>query len=196
MKNNFPEDPVARSRRRAIQYQHVDGGYEFTFGGAILLMAVCFAIVGQLISANSFFSNTLLPFAPLVVFVGGGYLIDFLVQRFRMRVTYPRTGYLTYQKPQPLKRSTRWAIRIGIPLLTVVLLGITFLNRARFPTGNQDFASALMPSFFGLLFSGLWVVIGWKVSVPRFYLTAAVTLLVSAGLFLNGVGGNTAWAGL
>ena len=41
-----------------------------------------------------------------------------------------------------------------------------------------------------MLFSGLWVILGWKISLPRFYLFGAVSLLVGAGLFFNGVGGN------
>jgi hypothetical protein len=73
----------------------------------------------------------------------------------------------------------------------VILLALLFLNRAKFYTADQDYVSILMPPFFGLLFSGLWMIIGWKVSVPRFYFTAAVSFLVSAALFLKGVGGTT-----
>jgi hypothetical protein len=194
MKKKIPEDPVAHSQLRALQYQHVDGGFELTFGGAFLLMAVCFYVITRIAASNSFLSNNLLPFTPLVVFVGGVYLMDTLVQRLRMRVTYPRTGYIDYQKPRPLKRSTRLIIWIGIPVLTVILLVLLFLNRSQFHTEGQDDMSILMPSFSGLLFSGLWMIAGWKTSLPRFYLIAAVSLLLSAGLFLNGVGGNTGMA--
>jgi len=190
MKKDFPEDPINRSRLRALQYQHIDGTYELTFGGVFLLTAVCFYAVGRIVMFDSFISNNLLPFVPLAVFVGGAYLIDALVRRFRMRVTYPRTGFITYQKPQPFKRSTRLAIWIGIPVLIVVLLAFLFLNHSYFQTARQDYASILMPPFLGLLFSGLWVIVGWKISLPRFYLIAAVSLLVGAGLFFNGVGGN------
>ncbi len=190
MKKDFPDDLVNRSRLRAVQYQHIDGTFELTFGGVFLLTAVCYYAVSRIVMNDSFLSNNLLPFVPLVVFVGAAFLIDALVRRFRMRVTYPRTGFIAYQKPQPLKRPTRLAIWIGIPLLTAAFLAFLFLNRSYFQTAGQDYVSFLVPSFMGLLFCGLWAIVGWKISLPRFYLIAAVSLLVGAGLFINGVGGN------
>jgi hypothetical protein len=97
-------------------------------------------------------------------------------------------------KPQPFKRSVRLAIWIGIPALTAALLVFLFLNRASFQTTGQDYVSFLMPFFTGLLFSGLWAIVGWKISLARFYLIVAVSLLVTAGLFFNKVGGNTGMA--
>jgi hypothetical protein len=177
-------DDLKKSQLRAVQYQHVDGTYELTFGGTMLLMAACIYLVSRLPHPDS----SPLLFAPLVVFVGGIYLIDNLIQRFRKRVTYPRTGFITYRKPKPLKRSTRLVIWIGVPLFTVLFLAVLFLNRSKFPAGNQDSALPVMPVFFGLLFSGLWVIAGWKIALPRFYLVAAASLLVSVGLIFSGVG--------
>jgi hypothetical protein len=195
MRKHSPEDPVSRARRRALRYQHVDGTFELTFGGAFLLMALCFYGLSRLAISDPSVSTGLLSFAPLVALGAGVYLIDALVRRLRMRITYPRTGYIAYPKPRPLKRSTRLAIWIGLPVFTAILLVLLFLDRAKFYTADQDYVSILMPPFFGLLFSGLWLIIGWKVSVPRFFFTAAVSFLVSVVLFLKGVGGTTgiAW---
>jgi hypothetical protein len=189
MKKNDPEDMVSRSRLHARQYQHVDGTFELTFGGASLLMAVSYYVTGKIASSNS-----LLPFVPLVVFVGGVYLLDFLVQQLRMRFTYPRTGFINYLKAQPLKRSIRLIIWIGIPVLTMLLLALILLNRPMFHAESQNYASTLIPSFTGLLFSGLWVMIGWMVSLPRFFLTSVVSLLVGVGIFIYGVGDNAGMA--
>jgi len=177
-------DDLKKSQLHAVQYQHVDGTFELTFGGTFLLMAVSLYLVSRLAHPDS----SLLSFVPLLVFVGGGYLIDNLVQRFRRRVTYPRTGFIAYRKPEPLKRSTRLVIWIGMPLFTVLFLAVLILNRSKFPVGNQDSALPVIPVFSGLLFSGLWVIAGWKIALPRFYLIAAATLLISAGLFISGVG--------
>jgi len=172
-----------KTQLRAIQYQHVDGSFELTFGGAMLLMAASFYLVSQLPHPNS----SPLLFAPLVVFVGGSYFVDILVRRFRRQVTYPRTGFITYRKPRPLKRSTRLVIWVGAPLFTVLFLAVLFLNRSKFPAGNQDSVLPVMPVFSGLLFTGLWAIIGWKIALPRFYLIAAASLLVTVGLFVSGV---------
>ncbi len=177
-------DDLKKPQLRAVQYQHVDGSFELTFGGTFLLMAACYYLVNRLANPDSF----LLSYAPLLMMLVGGLLIDNLVQRFRRRVTYPRTGFITYRKPQPLKRTTRLVIWIGVPLFTVLFLAVLFLNRSKFPAGNQDSALPVIPVFTGLLFSGLWAIIGWKIALPRFYLIAAASLLLSVGLIVSGVG--------
>lgn len=178
-------DDLEKHQLRTVQYQHVDGTSELTFGGTFLLVAACFYLVSRLANPDS----SLLSYAPLLVMLVGVLLIDNLVQRFRRQVTYPRTGYIAYKhQGRPIKRSTRLVIWIGVPLLTVALLALLFLNRSKFPAGNQDSALSVMPVFSGLLFSGLWVIMGWKLALPRFYLIAAASLLISAGLFVSGVG--------
>jgi hypothetical protein len=194
MKETTPKDPAIPPKRRVLQYQHIDGTFELTFGGAVLLMGCCYYVISQIPLPDSFAANNLLPFTPLIAFVGGAILIDYLVQRLRARVTYPRSGYIAYKKPQPLKRSTRLFIWIGIPILTMALDALLFINRSKFPAQNQDYFSLLMLGFSGLLFSGLWAIIGWKVALPRFYLIAVISLLTSAGLFFNGIGGYSGWA--
>jgi hypothetical protein len=194
MKETTPKDPAMHPQQRVLQFQHIDGTYELTFGGAFLLMGIGFYLLGQVTLPDSFVSRNIIPFAPLIAFVGGVFLIDYLVQRLRARVTYPRSGYIAYKKPHPLKRSTRLFIWIGIPILTVILDAFLFLNRSKFPAQNQDSMSFVLLGISGLLFSGLFVIMGWKIALPRFYLIAAVSLLTSAGLFFNGIGGYPGWA--
>jgi hypothetical protein len=179
---------LKKTQLRTLQYQHMDGTFELTFGGVFLLNAVCFYGFSRLEISNPSLTNGLLSFAPLVVFMGGIFLIDALVQRFRRRVTFPRTGYISYQKPKPLKRSTRLFIWIGIPVLTVITVVLLFLNRSKFPMEqNQDYAGNLIPGFFGVMFGGLYAIMGWKIALPRFFLVALVSLLVGAWLFVRGL---------
>ena len=187
-------DNFKKAQLRVMQYQHVDGSFELTFGGAAMVMAICFYGMSRVAVADSFLITNILPFAPLVAFMGGVFVLDALVQRFRLRVTAQRSGYISIQKPRPLKRSTRLVIWIGIPILTVILLALLFLNRAKIQTGGQDGVSTLLPAFTGLLFGGLWIIAGWKIAITRFYVLAAISLLVSAWLFFDGVGGNTGMA--
>jgi hypothetical protein len=178
-------DDLKTSKLHAVQYQHVDGAFELTFGGAILLMAASIYLVYRLPNPDS----SPLLFAPLLVFSGAAFLIDNLVQRFRRRVTYPRTGFITFRKPQPLKRSMRLLIWIGVPLLSVILLVLFFLVRSIFPAQSQDSSfTTIWPGFAGFLFTGMWVIVGWKISLPRFYLIAAASLLVTVGLIISRVG--------
>jgi hypothetical protein len=186
------KDPMDREKLRAVQYQHVDGSFELTFGGTFLLVAISFFLVSRVASSTS----SSLGFIPLLVFLGGAFLIDTLVRRFRTQVTYPRTGYISYLPPRPLEHPTRLVIWIGIPLLTVLFIGVLFLKRSAFPAQSQEYISYLLPGFSGLLFSGLFAIVGWKIALPRFYLLAVSALLIDVMLFINGVGGYPAMAWL
>jgi hypothetical protein len=179
MRNPTPTDPINRSQLRVIQYQNVDGSYDLTFGGLFLLMAVCFQVFAVFPGFGSTFSFLLI----MGVFVGGGYLFDRLARLLKERITFRRTGYIVYKtEPRPLKRSTRLVIYIGVPLLIVTMWILLFLNRAKLPAQNQDYALSLMPGFTGILFAGLYAIIGWKIAWRRYFLIAGVALAVGLGL--------------
>jgi hypothetical protein len=130
-----------------------------------------------------------------VVLGGGGFLISRLSQRLKEQVTYPRTGYVAYSRQgRPIKRTTQLLIRIGLPLLTVILLALIFLNRAKFPAQSQDQAIYLNPGLMGLMFSGIFAIVGWKIPLPRYYLIAAAVFLISTVFLVSGSGGNLGMA--
>lgn len=185
-------DDLKKYQQRTVQYDHVDGTPELAFGGLFLLIAICSYIFAKLPDlSNSIFSTLII----MLVFVGGGFLIGRLGQIFKERVTYPRTGYVAYKRQgRPIKRSTRLMIWIGVPLLTVILLALLFLNRQRVPAQSQDFASYVWPGLTGLLFSGIWAIAGWKIALPRYYFIAAATFLIGVGLLVSGVGVNLGMA--
>ena len=183
-------EDLKRAQLHAIQYQHVDGTFELTFGITLLLMAASFYGISRIANPGSLLANNILPWVPLVVFVGGGFLVDALLKQFRLRVTVPRSGYIETRKPEPLERSTRLAVWIGIPVLTIFLLAVLFWNRGKLQAESQGYVTILLPFFWGLLLCGLWVIVGWKIHLPRFYLIAAVSLAVTVVLFLARIGGN------
>jgi hypothetical protein len=193
MKPNLPKDPTHRSRLHILQYQHIDGTFELAYGGAALLMAACFYAGSRFAISGSFLSTNILPFLPLVAFVAGAYIFDALAKRFKRNITYQRTGFIEYQKPQPLKRSSRLVVWIGVPLLTIFVLLFVLLNRSKFQTEGSTYEFFLTP-FIGLIFTGLWIIIAWKTALPRFYLTAIVSLLASAWALVNGIEQNSAMA--
>ncbi len=177
---------LEQAQKRVLQYQNIDGTFEFTFGALFLVMAICMYALSEVSLPSSLLSN-LLPFALSGIFAGWAFFIDHLAERFRERFTYPRTGYIAYSRqPRPIKRATRLFVWIGVPLLTIILSLLLFLYRMKFPAPpNQESAANIIPGFFGLLFSGLFVIIAWKISLPRYYISAAVTLLVGAELLLH-----------
>ena len=183
------KDEFTKQKLRAVQYQHVDGGLELTMGGSFFLAAVAYLFINKAVLANSPLSG-FLEWIPLIVFVLGAFLLDRLVNVLRTHITYLRTGYISPRRSPELPRSTRLIIRIGIPLIVLLTLAFLFLNRSTFPTQGGDVVSYLMPAFTGLLFSAIFIIIAWKIALPRFYLVALVSLLLSLGLVFRGMGGN------
>jgi hypothetical protein len=178
---------IQETQNRLIRYDYVDGTPDLAFGGLFLLMTIIYAILAAFPGlSNSTFSSIII----WVVFAGGGFLIGWLPQRLKERVTYARTGYVAYRRQgRPIKPWARWTIRIGAPILVIVLLALMFLNRQKFPAQSQD-VNYLNPGLLGFLFSGIWAIAGWKVALSRYYFIAAITLLISIVFLFSGPGGN------
>jgi len=181
------KDEIDQRQMRTIRYDYVDGTPDLAFGGLFLLMTIIYAILAAFPGlSNSTFSSIII----WAVFGGGGFLIGWLPQRLKERVTYARTGYVAYRRQgRPIKPWARWTIRIGVPILVIVLLALMFLNRQKFPAQSQD-VNYLNPGLLGIMFSGILAMIGWKIALPRYYLIAAITLLTSIVLLFSGPGGN------
>ncbi|KAF0106652.1 MAG: hypothetical protein FD146_2451 [Anaerolineaceae bacterium] len=179
---------IQETQNRLIRYDYVDGTPDLAFGGLCLLMTIIYALFAAFPGlSNSTFSAIIV----WVVFCGGCFLIGWLPQRLKERVTYPRTGYVAYKRQgRPIKSWARWTIRVGMPLLTVILLALIFLNRSKFPAQSQDTNFYLNPGIAGLLFSGILAAMGWKIALSRYYLVAAITILISIVLLFSGPGGN------
>ena len=185
---------IQETQKRLFRYDYVDGTPDLAFGGLCLVMAICFFIFAAFPGLSS---STFSVIIVWVVLGGGGLLISWLSQRLKEQVTYPRTGYVAYRRQgRPIKRSTQLLIRIGLPLLTVILLALLFLNRQKFSAQSQDQAMILNPGLMGFLFSGIFAVIAWKIPLRRYYLVAVAIFLISAVFLVSGAGGNLGMAWL
>jgi hypothetical protein len=183
---------IQETQKRLFRYDYVDGTPDLAFGGLCLVMTICFFIFAKFPGLSSSTSSVIIFW---VVFCGGSFLISWLSQRLKERFTYPRTGYVAYRRQgRPIKRTTQLLIRIGLPLLTVILLALLFLNRSKFPAQSQDQAIYLNPGLLGFLFSGIFAISGWKIPLPRYYLIAAAVFLISAAFLVSGSGGTLGMA--
>lgn len=109
------KDYLEEIKRRAYRYFYIDGLAEIGIG-------VLFVLVGPLLLAmDATQRGTPLAWVagvglPLLI-IGGTLLIRRLVQNAKERVTYPRTGYVSYRE-QPGRG--RWVVIAGVFLLVVV----------------------------------------------------------------------------
>lgn len=188
-------DDIKKHQLRVLQYDLVDGTHELFFGLMFLLMAIYFVIQA---AAPESFSNSILNFLLFILLIpAGAFLINLPIQKLKERVTYPRTGFIVPRRPPEPNRVTRWAVWIGVPVLVVVILALLAIYR---PVINSPHAqdwlqtSPLFPVFSSILMCGLWVIIGWRIGLRRFFIIAVLTLLSGIGILLTGLGGNLGMA--
>ena len=161
---------------RAARYWYVDGTFELAFGGLCLLLAVYF--YAQAALADSWMAGLLSGLLVLVL-IGGGYLVNRLTRALKERLTYPRTGFVSYQRERGMRRSVRIAVIFAASALIAGLLVLFVAGR---PNGVE-----LMPGVTGLIFGAVIAFIGYRTALLRFYLLAALSLVFGAGLSVSGL---------
>lgn len=170
--NDDPKEPGLRASR----YFYVDGTFELAFGGLCLLLAVYF--YAQAALADSWMAGLLSGLLVLVL-IGGGYLVSRLVRTLKERFTYPRTGFVSYQRERGMRRGLRIAVTFAASALIAGLLVLFVAGR---PNGFE-----LMPGMTGLIFGAAIAWIGYRAALPRFYLLAVLSLVIGVGLSISGL---------
>ena len=101
---------VDKKQLRAMQYWYVDGTYEFSMAGIFLLLTVYYLLLAKF-EGTKF--GAFLSIIMVLVFVGGMFGVSWLIRQLKARVTFPRTGYVSYNREREKKRITR-LMAIGI----------------------------------------------------------------------------------
>jgi len=171
------QSDLTKTKKRAMQYFYSDGSFEITFGGMCLLLALYFYL--QAAMPESLLSNILN--MGFVVFVClAAYLINLLVNRFKERVTYPRSGYITYQQPKGVQRT----VKVGFMLAVSAIIGGSLAAFITHSPRSLDW----MPGLTGFVLGAVLAWIGFRVSLRRFYGCGILILLSGFGLSLMGIG--------
>lgn len=169
------KDSIDSLQQHTQQYWNIDGLAEIAIGVFFMLLSL------------NFFGILLLPNGPARIFLGiaGFPLLVILaiwagkrgVELLKTRLTYPRTGYLAYQRPS---KKRRWiSLAIGVVVTGLLLFLIYIFNPQ---------SGAWMPLADGIFLGMLLLFInrGFR----RFYLLAAASFLSGLLLAYANVAGN------
>jgi hypothetical protein len=171
MNNNFTE-----VEQRVKRYWYVDGLGELAGGGMIFLTGLYFAGHG-LLPENSL-ARAILDSSLAILLVGGALATRWFVNLLKMRLTYPRTGYVEY----PVSHKDTLLGRLmtgGIAIMVSALLMIV---------GRRVGSFNWLPGFTGLLFGIIFIVIRGRVSgLGRFYLLGIFCVVLGIGLSFSGL---------
>ncbi len=159
---NSIDETIQRTRR----YWFVDGLNELASGFFLVLMALLFWGAHQLSAPFSIL--TLAVLFPVLIFAGR-WATSWLVRRLKERITYPRTGYVTYRPARKHGRRVILLTLLGAMLSAALIIFLL-------PAVEQSW----LPVMMGFFCAALTAYFGYQFGLRRFYVLAAVTL--GAGL--------------
>jgi hypothetical protein len=151
------KSPLEDAQKRTRRYWYEDGLSELASGVVICLMALVNLSIA-LFAPPAWQGRLSAIGLPLIV-IGGVILSRLLVERLKERLTYPRTGYLSYPRPKPSRRFLAAGIAIGVAL--IVTITNTLLSAAQ--------TERLIPALTGLISALLILWIGMQAGLVRFY---------------------------
>ena len=168
--NNNLDQTIKRTR----QYWYVDGLAEIAFGGLCLLLGLYFFTRAASPSGSAI--GFILDVGFVILVVGYGFLAGRILKAVKTRLTYPRTGYISYSHSKVKKRRTTAIIGVIIG----AVLGVTFSAAP----ASLDW----IPAINGLLIGGAWLFVAYKIGLPRFYAMALLSALLGIGISIAGLG--------
>lgn len=157
-------DLIERKVREAQRYFYDDGLVEIGVGFIFLLIGL--VLVGWLVfDVNPVLRVISIVTLPLVTTLGA-LLMKRAVTAIKERVTYPRTGYVSYRQGEPARG--RWLVIAAVLILVVAMYFLPDLLDK-------------MPVAVGAILAAVLAFLGYRVGLGRFYISAIATLLTGLG---------------
>lgn len=165
---------LKKSRLHAVQYQHVDGTFEFFFGGNCLLWGIFFLLQSRLDMPEGTLKFITEMAGFLAVSAGGSWLLVRLVKAIKERLTYSRTGYVAFRKLSGPKRAARLLLMAG----AAAVIGALFTAFFALKPAYMDW----MPLASGAIFALAMLIVAWRTQLLRYYLSAVIISLIGLGI--------------
>lgn len=152
--------------RRPYRYFYVDGLVEMGVGGLFFIIGLFLLVMtaAQQATALAWVAGIAL----VVLIIGGTYGVKWLIGVLKERVTYQRTGYVSYRQ-QPDRG--RWLVVAGALLLAVLMLALPDWGRR-------------MAFVDGTLLAIILGYLGYRASLRRLYVIGGVAFLIGLGASL------------
>lgn len=168
-------DPL-ESKKRIERYWYADGLWEISFGIILALLSGFYFLViwleGTQIPAFTFM------ILQIAVVIGIFFIVNHLLRFLKERITYPRSGYVVFRKPAPMKRIQRVVVMMLFSMLLAVGLGLLSIVQ---PVASR------MALVISLILAGVLVYVGFRFNLVRMFVIAALTVLLGLGISLLGL---------
>lgn len=176
---------VENAIQRTQAYWYVDGLYELGSGIFAIVVGIFLVIEGSLPAGSSIAST--MSFLRNVALIGGTIITGLLVRVIKTRVTYQRTGYIAYPRPNGKKFGLYLAI--GLAVAALVSCGLVFgiMVIPALQTMIIYLPFWLMVGL-GIFTGGMLLSWGLRTGLSRFYWLAGLVLITGLVLALPGRG--------
>ena len=169
------KDNLSDVEQRVRRYWYVDGFGELVGGGGMcLILAAYFA--SQQYFGDAALIGTLLQVSLFFVLVGGMFVVRRLINAAKLRVTYPRTGYVEYSQPQNRRLMGALSAIVGMAMAMTFIFIVRQFNRI-------DAMVAVSGAVMGII---LFVKQVWSAKVKRFYILSVAAVLYGMALSVSG----------
>jgi hypothetical protein len=167
---------IEKIEKRAVQSFYDDGLSEIALGLVLLLLGGYF--LAQELAPDGSAVGAVLSVAFLLVVLSAGFFVNRLLRFFKRRITYPRTGYVTFKKkdPSPKRRVATAVVAMIISASLAALYGISPSLKILYPALN------------GLLFAVAVLLFANKVGLVRFFVLSAASVLIGFAVTAAGIG--------
>lgn len=167
-------DEIDHRMQRTKRYWYVDGLPDIVFGAILVLLALYF-YMKTVLPPDSTLSN-LLTMGFVLLIIGCGWIGGKIINYFKERLTYPRTGYVSYPKPKTSHRLATGIVAMLIASLLTALLA------------TSPGSLFLIPTLMGVLIGLALLYFGSKIGLMRYYVFAALSTLIGVGLSWTHIG--------
>lgn len=160
------ETQIAQAPRRTAGYWYADGLVELGTGLLLVLMAAMFTL-DALAPAGSLPAGFSALWLPLIL-LGGMLLLSLVLRAVKRRLTFPRTGYVAYERTRPARK-----------VLAGLIGGLVSLSLVLLLASRPGWLSAL-PAVQGGVVALVWFFLSYRIGAWRLALVGLASL--AAGL--------------
>lgn len=171
---------VEEIQKKALQYWYVDGLSELGTGFVFIFIGLTYWL-GRTLQQP--FAGLFLGFGQPIVQVGTMLVIYWLIRWAKQKVTYPRTGYLSYRRDKEQNSTRR---RLLVLILAVIIAGITVFS-LNFLIDNRIIQDSWITTFTAIFISGIFLFSNHKIHLIRLYILALYVLIIGIAFSLTGL---------
>ena len=168
-------DNLSDVEQRVKRYWFVDGFGELIGGGGMCLILAVYFGAQQYLGDDSLMGN-LLQVSLALVLICGFFFGRRLISAAKLRVTYPRTGYVEYSTPK------NKILTNVLSAVVAMIMAMTFIFIVR-QFNRIDAMVAVTGAVMGII---LFVKQVWTSKVKRFYILSVAALMYGAALSVSG----------